>query len=137
LRLVINLKSLNKLLRKYVYPFKMETTRSIMAALHQGDWTVSVDRRDAYFHIPIHKASQEFLRFTHGGRVFQFIALPFELAPAHGDGGQSGTQTYDAPVLVSRRFTDAECMHTGVAASSSSSFSASSIRWFFLRNDEK
>jgi hypothetical protein len=80
LRLVINLKPLNKLLVKY--PFKMETTRSIMASLRQGDWTISVDLRDAYFHIPIHRGSQKFLRFTHGKRVFQFVALPFGLAPA-------------------------------------------------------
>jgi hypothetical protein len=80
LRLVINLKPLNRMLEKY--PFKMETTRSITAALHQGDWTVSVDLTDAYFHVAIHSASQKFLRFTNGGRVFQFVALPFGLAPA-------------------------------------------------------
>jgi hypothetical protein len=74
------LKPLNKLLCKY--PFKMETTRSIMSALHQGDWTIYVDLRDAYFHIPIHRTSQKYLRFTHGKRVFQFVALPFGLAPA-------------------------------------------------------
>jgi hypothetical protein len=80
LRLVINLKPLNKMLVKY--PFKMETTRSITAALQQGDWTISVDLTDAYFHVPIHKDSQKYLRFTHDRRVFQFVALPFGLAPA-------------------------------------------------------
>jgi hypothetical protein len=77
---VINLKPLNKMLVKY--PFKMETTRTITAALHQGDWTVSVDLTDAYLHVPIHRHSHKFLRFTQGGRVFQFVALPFGLAPA-------------------------------------------------------
>jgi hypothetical protein len=77
---VINLKLLNKILVKC--PFKMETTRSITAALQQGDWTVSVDLTDAYFHVPMHRDSQKYLRFTHGRKVFQFVALPFGLAPA-------------------------------------------------------
>lgn len=60
----------------------METVRSVLAAVHPGDYAVSLDLEDAYFHIPIHPASRRFLRFTDGIDVFQFRALPFGLSLA-------------------------------------------------------
>ena len=54
----------------------------IRNSICKGEWVVSVDLTDAYFHIPIHQRSQSLLRFHVGGRSFQFKALPFGIATA-------------------------------------------------------
>ena len=54
-RPLFHLKSLNQFVRKE--KFKMTTPRVVTNALHHGDWVVSVDLKDGYFHIPIHKKS--------------------------------------------------------------------------------
>ena len=54
--------------------------------MHKGDWAVSIDLKDAYFHVPIHVRSRSLLRFAiatnDGLRVFQFRAIPFGLTLA-------------------------------------------------------
>ncbi|XP_063954936.1 uncharacterized protein LOC135153934 [Lytechinus pictus] len=47
----------------------METLASILPSLQASDWAVSLDLRDAYFHIPIHPA-------------YRYRAMPFGLRPA-------------------------------------------------------
>ena len=59
--------------------FKMETLNSIRLALQKGDWVTSLDLRDAYFHIGIHRRSRRYLRFVFEGKVYQFQALAFGL----------------------------------------------------------
>ena len=78
-RPVIDLSVLN--LHLSVPTFKMETAEVIRNSICKGEWVVSVDLTDAYFHIPIQK-SQNLLRFHVGGRSFQFRALPFSIATA-------------------------------------------------------
>jgi hypothetical protein len=51
-------------------------------AIQPKDWAVSLDLRDAYFHIPMHPDYQHFLRFCHEEKVYKFQALPFRLASA-------------------------------------------------------
>jgi hypothetical protein len=80
-RLFIDLSRLNRFLR--VPRFKMETTRSVATAIQPNDWAVSLDLRDAYFHIPMHPDYQHFLCFSLEGKVYQFKALPFGLDSAH------------------------------------------------------
>ena len=53
-----------------------------MAALRQREWTMSIDLKDAYFHIPVVKRSRKYLHFVIGDKVFQFRALPFGLSTA-------------------------------------------------------
>jgi hypothetical protein len=60
----------------------MEMTRLIAMAMQPGDWAVSMDLKDAYFHIPIHPDYQKYLRFQFEGQIYQFQALPFGLASA-------------------------------------------------------
>jgi hypothetical protein len=79
-RLIINLSRLNRFLR--VPRFKMETTRLVATAIQPNDWAVSLDLRDAYFHIPMHPDYQHFLHFSHEGKVYQFQALLLGLASA-------------------------------------------------------
>ena len=83
-RPVFDLKSLNQFVHKE--KFKMTTPRTVTNAMHKGDWAVSIDLKDAYFHVPIHVRSRRLLRFAivtnDGLRVFQFRALPFGLTSA-------------------------------------------------------
>ena len=79
-RPVLDLSTLNTfLLQKR---FRMETAMSIRESMRPGDWAVSLDLKDAYFHILIHEADRKYLRFSWEGQVYQFRALPFGLAPA-------------------------------------------------------
>ena len=64
----------------------MTTPRVVTNALHKGDWAVSIDLKDAYFHVPIHVRSRRLLRFAltmdDELRIVQFRALPFGLTSA-------------------------------------------------------
>ena len=62
--------------------FKMETCRSVLAAVQEGDWMSSVDLKDAYLQIPMHPGSCKFLRFVFSGVCYQWRVLPFGLCTA-------------------------------------------------------
>lgn len=79
-RPVLDVSKLNKFV--ILTKFSMEDTQSVLASIHRDDWMISVDMRDAYFHIPIHPTSRKYLRFVFDGRVFQFRALCFGLSTA-------------------------------------------------------
>jgi len=79
-RPVIDLKSLNRTID--IPSFTMETPESIHAQIQPGDWAVSIDLSDAYFHIPINQKFKHFLTFCHRGTLWQFRALPFGLSTA-------------------------------------------------------
>ncbi|VDI11592.1 Hypothetical predicted protein [Mytilus galloprovincialis] len=80
LRPILNLKPHNQIV--VPHHFKMETLRSIMKALKKGDYAVTLDLADAYFHIPIHTDYKQFLRFRFLGHSYQFRAMPFGLKSA-------------------------------------------------------
>ena len=63
-------------------PFRMETSQTVLRAVRRNDWMVSIDLKDAYLQIPIHPASRRFLRFTAGGKTWQFRVLCFGLSTA-------------------------------------------------------
>ena len=76
MRPVINLRPLNRYLRKQ--HFKMDTLKSAINLVRQGDWAISLDLKDAYMHIPINKLYRKYLRFcVKGNPCLQFKALPF------------------------------------------------------------
>ena len=77
-RPIIGLSSLNVFV--HCPSFTMETPRSILRALQQGQWLTSLDLKDAYFHIGIHPADRRNLRFCHNGTSWQFTVLPFGLS---------------------------------------------------------
>ena len=111
-RPVFDLKSLNHFVRKE--KFKMTTPRVVTNALHHGDWVVSVDLKDAYFHIPIHRKSRRLLRFATAGndwlRIFSIqspsVRSDFGAQGIHESDStyrSSGTHTCGLPSAVSRR----------------------------------
>jgi len=60
----------------------MLTSQILARTLPQGHWAASLDLKDAYFHIPIRRAAQKYLRFAYQGTVYQFLALPFGISTA-------------------------------------------------------
>ena len=60
--------------------FMMETPETIRVSLQKGEWVMSLDFSNAYFHIPIHLRSHKYLKCFLGNQTYQFTALPFGLA---------------------------------------------------------
>ena len=79
-RPVINLKPLNKFIS--VPTFKMATVTTVFRMIHEGDWAISIDLKDAFFHIPIHQRHRRFLRFIWKKKAYQFVSYPFGLNTA-------------------------------------------------------
>ena len=77
-RPVIDLSHLNDFVQ--LTSFKMETVASVLLSVREGDFLASLDLKDAYFQIPIHRSSRKLLRFTSEGTVYQFRALCFGLS---------------------------------------------------------
>ena len=75
MRPVINLRPLNKYLRKQ--HFKMDTLKTVLNLVQLEDWAVTLDLKDAYLHIPIFKNHKKYLRFCIQGKCYQFRSLPF------------------------------------------------------------
>ena len=76
-RPVIDLSSLNAFIA--APRFKMETALAVRNAVNPGEYAISVDLTDAYFHLPMARQSQRYLRFAVDGKVLQFVCLPFGL----------------------------------------------------------
>ena len=79
-RPVIDLSILN--LYVDVSHFRMETIQSVLLSVRQGDWTASIDLKEAYLQVPVHPDSRRFLWFVAQGNVYQFSALCFGLSMA-------------------------------------------------------
>lgn len=80
LRPVLDLRRLNTYLKQL--PFRMLRTTDVLHSIEPRDWFVTVDLKDAYFHVPITPQHRLFLRFHFEGRSFQFKVLPFGLSLA-------------------------------------------------------
>ncbi len=81
LRPILDLRHLN--LSLYKGKFKMLTMKMIMMSQIQGgDWFVTIDLKDAYFHIQVVQRHRKFLRFAFVGKAYQYKVLPFGLALA-------------------------------------------------------
>ncbi len=60
----------------------MLTMKTIMSQIQGGDWFVTIELKDAYFHIQVVQRHRRFLRFAFGGKAYQYKVLPFGLALA-------------------------------------------------------
>ncbi len=80
LRPILDLRRLNFSL--YKGKFKMLTMKTIMSQIQGGDWFVTIDLKDAYFHIQVIQRHRRFLRFAFGGKAYEYKVLPFGLALA-------------------------------------------------------
>ena len=60
--------------------FKIEMQASVLSAIRSQKWTVSIDIRDVYLHVPMHQSVRKYLWFVVNKQVYQFNSLPFGLA---------------------------------------------------------
>lgn len=72
-RMILNLKQFNEHVDKI--HFKMETIKSAIANIQQGDYFGSIDLKDAYFSVPVHLNDRKYLRFLWDGKHYQFRTL--------------------------------------------------------------
>ena len=79
-RPVLDVSKLNKYVVKT--KFSMESNQSVLNSIQRGDWMVSMDMKDAYFHIPINLQSRKYLRFVFHSKTYQFRAMCFGLSTA-------------------------------------------------------
>lgn len=64
------------------YVRKTKFSRTVLSAIPQRAWMISVDMQDAFFYVPIHQSSRKFLRFCFDGNVYQLRAMCFGLSTA-------------------------------------------------------
>ncbi len=64
------------------WPFRMITLKQILSQICLGDWFMSLDLKDAYFHIQVAPHHRRFLRFVFEGVAYQYKVLPFGLSLA-------------------------------------------------------
>ena len=68
----------------------MLTLQDVILLLPEGFYTVSLDLKDGYWHVPIAPAKRPYLEFTYLGSDYWFRALPFGLNIAPQGFHQSG-----------------------------------------------
>ena len=78
LRPILDLRQLNHSVMRL--KFKMLTIRQVVSQIRSEDWFVTIDLKDAYFHISILPNHRKFLRFAFRGEAYQYQVLPFSLA---------------------------------------------------------
>ena len=79
-RTILNLKKFNEFVQ-YRY-FKMDTLDTVIKLMTPGCYMASIDLKDAYYLLPIHKDHQKFLKFKFKGTLYQYTCLPNGLSSA-------------------------------------------------------
>ncbi len=54
--------------------------KQVVSQIRSEDWFVTIDLKDAYFHVSILPSHRKFLRFAFRGKAYQYRVLPFGLA---------------------------------------------------------
>ncbi|KAL0159829.1 hypothetical protein M9458_043554, partial [Cirrhinus mrigala] len=78
LRPILDLRQLNRSVMRL--KFKMLTVNQVVSQIRSEDWFVTIDLKDAYFHVSILPQHRKFLRFAFRGEAYQYRVLPFGLA---------------------------------------------------------
>ncbi|KAI2647016.1 Transposon Ty3-G Gag-Pol polyprotein [Labeo rohita] len=83
LRPILDLRLLNRSVKRL--KFKMLTIKQVVSQIRSEDWFVTIDLKDAYFHVSILPQHRKFLRFAFRGEAYRYRVLPFGLAlsPPH------------------------------------------------------
>lgn len=72
---VLDLRYMSLLLKQQ--SFHMESFKTITTVIQRNNWMISIGLENAYFHIPVAKNHQHYLRFHFKGSHFEFRCLPF------------------------------------------------------------
>ena len=78
-RMILNLKHLNEHI--YSSHFKMDSIHTVLNMIKPGVWMASINLKDAYFSVPIHKEHQKYLKFM-WTKPYMFTAMPNGYDPA-------------------------------------------------------
>ncbi len=70
---ILDLRLLNRSVMRL--KFRMLTIKQIVSQIRSEDWFVTIDLKDAYFHISILPQHRKFLRFAFGGKAYQYRVL--------------------------------------------------------------
>ena len=73
-RLILNLKKLNEYI--VYHHFKMDSLQSAVQLMKPNCWMAVLDLKDAYYSVPIATEDRKYLRFEHGGQLYEFVCLP-------------------------------------------------------------
>lgn len=79
-RFILNLKKLNTFIKQV--HFKMEDYRTALKLVQKGAFMCTIDLKDAYYAIPVHRSHRRFLAFRFQGAIYQYRTLPFGLSSA-------------------------------------------------------
>lgn len=79
-RFILNLKKLNRFIN--TDHFKLEDLRTAIKLVTQDCWMATLDLKDAYLLVNIHKDSRKYLRFIFEQKIYEFNVLPFGLNTA-------------------------------------------------------
>ncbi len=77
LRPILDLRLLNRSVRRL--KFRMLTVKQVVSQIRSEDWFVTIDLKDAYFHVSILPSHRKFLRFAFRSKAYQYRVLPFGL----------------------------------------------------------
>jgi len=76
-RLVLDISKLNQHIQ--TFKFKKLSVAQVRLTLQPGTLLASLDLKEAYWHIPIHRRYRPYLAFSAGNQIYQFKVLPFGL----------------------------------------------------------
>ena len=79
-RLILDVSQLNEYI--HVPELSFKNHGDFRKALVPPAWIVTLDLKEAYYHVPMHPRLHKFLALTCWGQLFYFKVLPFGLAPA-------------------------------------------------------
>ena len=80
LRMILNLKILNEFVR-HIH-FKMESLNDVLCLIQPGVWMGSVDLKDAYYSVQVHRMYKRFFTCYWRGRYYEFNRMPNGFAQA-------------------------------------------------------
>ena len=80
LRLILDTRGVNSHLRKV--SFRMESLLDLRDTAQRGDWLISLDQTQGYYHVDLHATAQEYMGFEWRGQFYTFCVLPFGLSTA-------------------------------------------------------
>lgn len=78
--MILNLKDLNQFIP--YHHFKMDNIYSCIRLMKPLCYMASIDLKDAYFSLPVHKNYQKYLKFVLQGVLYKFTCMPQDLACA-------------------------------------------------------
>ncbi len=75
---ILDLRQLNRSVMRL--KFRMLTIKQVVSQIRSEDWFLTIELKDAYFHISILPQHRKFLRFAFRGKAYQYRVLLFGLA---------------------------------------------------------